>query len=235
MRLDYESAQLAGPTGPTGPAGGPSGPIGPIGPTGPGGVGPTGPSGPSGATGVGATGPRGIQGEIGASGARGPLGRFGPTGATGATGPSGPLGPSGGPTGATGVIGPSGATGPSIDTEATAGETIHVGQPVYVNPVNAQAYRAEAGSEAASQTCGFCRDEVISGQVFGIVPAGRLELADWSIPLGTSLLSPGMVYYLSSVAGQITASPPVTGFSVQVGIAVTTMILDVDIKTRVRL
>ena len=235
MQLDYEQPRLAGPTGPTGPAGGPIGPSGPVGPTGPGGVGPT---GPSGATGAGATGPQGIQGEIGATGVtgvRGPLGRFGPTGATGPSGPSGAIGPSGGPTGATGAVGPSGATGPSIDTEAVAGETIHIGQPVYVNPVDAQAYRAGAGSEATSQTCGFCRDEVISGQVFGIVPAGRLELADWSIPLGTSLLSPGMVYYLSGVAGQITVSPSVTGFSVQVGIAVTTMILDVDIKTRVRL
>jgi hypothetical protein len=47
-------------------------------------------------------------------------------------------------------------------------------------------------------------------------------------------LVPGAVYYLS-ITGQITASSPASGFVVQVGIAVTTTTLDVDIKTRVRL
>jgi hypothetical protein len=104
-----------------------------------------------------------------------------------------------------------------------------------VNQVDARAYRADAASEPTSQVCGFCRDETVLNAVFGIVPAGRLELADWSIPLGTGLLTPGAVYYLSDVVGQIAATPPATGFIMQVGIAVTTRILDVDIKTRVRL
>jgi len=52
---------------------------------------------------------------------------------------------------------------------------------------------------------------------------------------GTALLTPGVIYYLSDVTGQIVADSPTTGFTMQVGVAITTTILDVDIKTRVRL
>jgi len=122
------------------------------------------------------------------------------------------------------------------DFEVVAGETIHPGQPVYVREADARAYRAWALFEEASRVCGFCKAEVTTGNVFGITPTGRLELANWSVPLGGSaLLIPGVIYYLGDVTGQIVASPPITGFIVQVGVAVTTTILDVDIKTRVRL
>ena len=237
MQFDYEQSPLAGPTGATGPAGGPTGPSGPAGAMGPKGdrgeTGPTGPSGPIGASGP--PGETGATGSTGITGPRGPLGRVGATGATGPSGPSGPIGPPGGPTGPTGPVGATGPSGPSADIETTAGESLQAGQPVCANQQDAQAYRASAASEASSQTCGFCRGDVAAGNTFSIVPAGRWELADWSVPSGNAALSPGAVYYLSGAAGQITVTPPATGFIVQVGIAVTAGILDVDIKTRVRL
>jgi hypothetical protein len=119
------------------------------------------------------------------------------------------------------------------------GEVIQAGQPVYVNQIDASAYRADATSDASSQVCGFCQQDTVSGGMAAIVPVGCLELADWSVPLGfaagsATLLVPGAVYYLS-VTGQITASSPASGFVIQVGIAVTPTTLDIDIKTRVRL
>ena len=120
--------------------------------------------------------------------------------------------------------------------ETVAGETIHSGQPVYVKQANVRAYRASAAFEETSRVSGFCRTDATSDDVFGIVPVGRLELADWTIPLGgTSLLIPGAIYYLDGVNGQITVNPPVIGFIAQIGIAVTTTALDINIKTRVRL
>ena len=241
MQLDYEQSGVVGPTGPigpTGPAGGPTGPTGPAGATGPQGItGVTGPAGPSGSE--GATGPSGMQGVAGvpgATGARGPLGRLGPKGDTGSTGPTGPAGPSGASGGPTGPVGPTGPAGPSANLSAVAGVALSAGQPVYVSQVDALVYQAGATLEASSQPCGFCLADTALGQVSDVVPAGRLELTDWSVPLGgTNLLAPGAVYFLSGTAGQITASPPTTGFLVQIGIAVTTTALDVDIKTRVRL
>lgn len=123
-----------------------------------------------------------------------------------------------------------------LDIESIAGETLYTGQPVYVNQSNARLYRARAAFEVSSRVCGFCKTDVTLGNSVGIAPAGRLELSDWSIPLGgTSLLTPGAIYYLAGVNGQIIVIPPATGFTIQVGVAVTTTILDIDIKTRVRL
>lgn len=122
------------------------------------------------------------------------------------------------------------------DLEVVAGETIHPGQPVYVKQATALAYRARALFEEASRVCGFCKAEVTIGNTCSIIPAGRLELADWSVPLGgIALLTPGVLYYLGDVTGQIMVSSPTTGFTIQVGVAITTTTLDVDIKTRVRL
>ena len=123
-----------------------------------------------------------------------------------------------------------------LDIETVAGETIHIGQPIYVNQTNARAYRARAAFEPASRVVGFCKGEVTLGDVFCFTPVGKLELADWSIPLGgVSFLTPGVIYYLNSVSGQIVVNAPITGFIVQVGVAVTTTILGIDIKRRVRL
>jgi hypothetical protein len=123
-----------------------------------------------------------------------------------------------------------------LDIESIAGETLYIGQPVYVNQANARLFRARAAFEVTSRVCGFCKADVTLGSVIGIVSAGRLELSDWSIPLGgTGLLIPGAIYYLDGVSGQISVNPPATGFTIQVGIAVTTTILDIDIKTRLRL
>lgn len=123
-----------------------------------------------------------------------------------------------------------------LDIESIAGETLYTGQPVYVNQSNARLYRARAAFEVTSRVCGFCKTDVTLGDSVGIAPAGRMELSDWSIPLGgTSLLIPGATYYLGGVSGQITVNYPAIGFTMQVGVAVTTTILDIDIKTRVRL
>lgn len=122
------------------------------------------------------------------------------------------------------------------DFELVAGETIHLGQPIYVKQANARAYRARALFEEASRVRGFCKAEVTTGNMFGVTSGGRLELADWSVPLGGAvLLTPGVIYYLSDVTGQMMANSPTTGFIMQVGVAVTTTILDIAIQTRVQL
>jgi hypothetical protein len=152
-------------------------------------------------------------------------------GGGGGTSSPGPPGPKGDP----GPTGPAGSQS-SEDIKAVAGEAIHAGQPVYVNQVDTLAYRAEAVLGTTSQICGFCRGEVLTGGTFDIVPVGGLELTDWSIPLGgIGLLTPGAIYYLDAVSGQITTIPPASGFVVQVGVAMTTTLLDINIKTRVRL
>lgn len=120
--------------------------------------------------------------------------------------------------------------------EALAGEAISAGQPVYIKQSTQQSHKAQSTLEEKSRVCGFCRVDSGAGENCSIVPAGRLEVADWSIPLGgPSLLTPGAIYYLSDISGQITESPPSAGFVVQVGVAVTTTILAIGIKVRVRL
>jgi hypothetical protein len=129
-----------------------------------------------------------------------------------------------------------GGTAVSTDISVTAGEVLHAGQPVYVKQSDIRAYVAKASFEETSRVCGFVKTDTTAEGCVSIVPIGKLELVNWSIALGGNVfLIAGAIYYLSDVIGQIVVNPPSTGFVIQVGVAVTPMVLDVNIKTRVRL
>jgi hypothetical protein len=66
---------------------------------------------------------------------------------------------------------------------------------------------------------------------------GPLELADWSSVVGSTLLAAKSTYFLSTVSGQLTTTPPSsTGNTVQrVGYSVTPTILHISIEPPIKL
>jgi hypothetical protein len=110
--------------------------------------------------------------------------------------------------------------------QMTANETVVVGQPVYIsgdNTINL----ADADTEPTSQVFGLVSVGATANGTANVLSEGSVNQADWTSVIGTTLLTPGSLYYLSSTAGQMTTTKP-TGSGVQVGRAVTTTKFDIE-------
>ena len=131
-----------------------------------------------------------------------------------------------------GNAGPAGPVGPKGGLlEAVAAETIAAGQPVAIGESGGQLYLARADVLAKAAVAGLATAAIGTGFA-GEVSTDSLTLSDWSAAVGASALVPGLVYFLSTIPGQLTsAAPALPGEAVsRVGQAIDaqTMLLDLD-------
>lgn len=108
---------------------------------------------------------------------------------------------------------------------------LSAGQIVYASGDNT-CDLAKADAIGTARPIGFVKDNSIPTSATGAIQTdGVLSLTDWTAATGSTTLTPGSVYYLSnSTAGKITSTPPTSGYVVEVGIALSSTELDIDIK-----
>lgn len=112
--------------------------------------------------------------------------------------------------------------------EMTANETVVVGQPIYIsgdNTINL----ADADTEVTLQVFGVVSLGASANGTANVLSEGSVNQVDWSSVIGTTNLTPGSLYYLSSTAGQMTTSKPASN-GVQVGRAVTATKFDIEVN-----
>jgi hypothetical protein len=120
---------------------------------------------------------------------------------------------------------------------AEADSIIAIGSPVYVK-ANTHVDLAMANAASTSLVAGIATSVAAIGHAAFYNTDGFVTKADWTAITGTSLLTPGADYYLSSsTAGMLTTvAPTSTGLYVTpVGRAVTTTILDIEIEQNILL
>ena len=137
----------------------------------------------------------------------------------------------------TGQVGPRGEGLVSYTLQAES--NIAPGMALYINN-SGNIERAIANATSTSFVAGLSTSVTILGGGCEYKMEGLLELNNWSdvTENGTSALSPGSFYYLSSSnAGKITPSPPsgAGNFVVQVGFAQSTTKLNLQIQPPIKL
>jgi hypothetical protein len=114
-------------------------------------------------------------------------------------------------------------------TNANAG-AITVGMPVYVSAAGS-VNKASAGAAGTAKVLGLVKDASIAAAGSGFVQTdGVLSSADWTDVTGTTNLTPGAIYYLATVAGQLTSTAP-TGsgqYVMKVGMAISATEFEID-------
>jgi hypothetical protein len=113
----------------------------------------------------------------------------------------------------------------------TANESMNVGQPVCVT-ADDTVNLADASSNLTSNTVGLAATDAGAGEAVVVFTDGVIDQADWTAVIGTTLLTPGVQYYLDTTAGQMSASPPTVNGQVVVrmGTALTTTIFDIEVN-----
>ena len=81
------------------------------------------------------------------------------------------------------------------------------GQPVYVvSDTNVDL----ADNTTNYRVIGLTLEPVLSGNSGQYITEGTITRTDWTVVTGTTLLTPGAVYYLDSTAGKLTSTPTTT-------------------------
>jgi hypothetical protein len=113
----------------------------------------------------------------------------------------------------------------------TANETMNVGQPVYVTAADT-VNLSDASSNLTSNAVGLAATDAGSGESVVVFTDGPIDQADWTAVIGTTLLTPGVQYYLDTTAGQMSTSPPTVNGQVVVrmGTALTTTVFDIEVN-----
>ena len=105
------------------------------------------------------------------------------------------------------------------------------GQPLKIHP-------SGTGVQLASQSS-VCRvfagADTAVGAAVPVRAAGIITLSDWASITGSSSLTAGGVYYLSGTPGQLTATPPTSGFLQQVARALSLNSLRIAIEQSILL
>jgi hypothetical protein len=120
--------------------------------------------------------------------------------------------------------------------ELIASQPVSVGQPVHVSSSNTISL-SDADTLSTAQVLGLVSVSASGGGTATVLSEGIVTLSDWTSIIGTTNLTPGAVYYLSTTAGQMASTPP-TGNSdivVRLGIALTTDTIDIEVNNIVTL
>jgi len=97
---------------------------------------------------------------------------------------------------------------------------------------------ARADVISTSRAVGFATEDVLATVTGTYITEGQIEKTDWTSVIGTTLLTPGAVYFLDETTEgtMSTTAPEVTGeSSVRLGRALTTEIFDIEISQPVLL
>ena len=128
-----------------------------------------------------------------------------------------------------GVPGPQGPQGiPGIgglSFTIEAGENLQRGAPI--DSVTGFLLKTTA---ATPRCAGLIGDDVASGFAGNVVVSGAITRQDWTPITGSVSLAIGSPYFVSTVAGQLTAQAPVVGNVIRIGLAVTTDTLAVTLQ-----
>lgn len=125
-----------------------------------------------------------------------------------------------------------------------SGATLSAGTAVYAYTSSAtvkKAFASNVATYAEARVIGLAMAEIASPGTGAICQAGNLSLGDplfWDpitdeVPSGG--LTIGAVYYLSATPGNITTTPPSTGYVTKIGIALNTDLMFVNIESPIKL
>jgi len=130
-----------------------------------------------------------------------------------------------------------GGTGPT-PISAIFDSTTDEGMVLYV-PSNGHVDLAKADIVATSGAVGLAEENVVATGTGTYITEGQVEKTDWTSVVGTTLLTPGAVYFLSiDDEGEMTTIAPDDSpgeSSVRIGTALTTQIFDIEISQPVLL
>ncbi len=132
--------------------------------------------------------------------------------------------------------GPRGFTGESGNppVSAEADQFVKVGQVVYVKS-DTHVGLARANALPGARAAGFVTVGATATFPAEYVTDGQHEQEDWTDVIGTAHLTPGTTYFLSNTtAGQMTATPPSTGFIQPLGRAVSSTKFAINIGTIIK-
>ena len=115
--------------------------------------------------------------------------------------------------------------------DVLAGETVHAGAPAYIVSNNT-ANLASATGLVKSRAVGLITQAASANAATIVQTDGTVALADWTAVIGTASLTPGSVYFLHTVDGQMSTTPPTGDGDVVVtmGVAVTTTKFDIEVN-----
>jgi hypothetical protein len=116
----------------------------------------------------------------------------------------------------------------ALPFEATFDSNVEAGQPVYiVSGTNVDL----ADNTTNYWVIGLAFEPATAGNIGRYITEGTVEKTDWTNVTGTTLLTPGAVYYLDSTAGRLTSTPTTTDGEhvVAVARAASTTELDIEI------
>ena len=121
-------------------------------------------------------------------------------------------------------------------TNGESSDAITAGMAVYISGA-ATGKKAKADAAGTKEVFALCKDaSVTSGQTGNFVTAGQLAVADWTSIIGSATLTAGAIYYLSgATGGLLTATAPVAGYIVEVGVAISTTLMQIRICRPIQL
>lgn len=99
------------------------------------------------------------------------------------------------------------SSGSPEQQQAEADNSIQTGQPLYIKS-NGHADLASAAAIGTAGVCGLALINAIATTSVAYSPDAVLELADWTLITGAVYLTTGAVYFLSPIAGKLTATAP---------------------------
>lgn len=116
-----------------------------------------------------------------------------------------------------------------LEIQIIAAEIIKIGQPIYVSPLGQGLL---AGTQYQAQ--GVANSNALALNSFTYVSEGKIINSEWFDVTGTEFLIPGSTYYLAP-HGKLTTNIPTTGIAQQIGVAVSGIMLDVQMDTAILL
>jgi len=109
------------------------------------------------------------------------------------------------------------------------------GQPVYVAS-GGSINLANAATAGKQRVFGLVYDtSILSGASGSIITDGELEQSDWTAVIGSTFLVPQSVYYLDTIEGRLSNTPPVTGYVVEVGQALSATSFEITQRQPIKL
>ena len=131
-----------------------------------------------------------------------------------------------------------------VTIESASGVTLNAGDAVYIDSAG-KLNLASGGATASKYPIGFVRGQtdgttsnIAAGSQVEVQTDGIFTISDWTAVLGSSTLSPGTKYYLSSAtAGNITATAPSSSnhFIVPIGRAISTTSMYIEVGEPIKL
>jgi hypothetical protein len=125
---------------------------------------------------------------------------------------------------------------PHTGIETTkAAMTINIGQPVYPDSATTVSLATAdiSGIPVIGMPIGLALTDATANQVIIVATEGSVEQADWTTVTGSTLLTPGAIYFLDGpTAGKLTETAVTTDgyMGIRVGRALTTTKMDIEIS-----